>query len=136
MRICSYAAWKRSLTNTKMSKISFFALRDVKVDAFVMPFCAGSPAAASRALSMMLDPHSVYAMYPADFVLYHLADVDVDSGRVEPMSEPEYVCGLASIVRGLNQFGSGTGVSVDESSVDVMADSKEENTDGEDKKSV
>ena len=24
----------------KMSKISFFALRDVKVDAFVMPFCA------------------------------------------------------------------------------------------------
>lgn len=115
-----------------MSKISFFALRDVKVDAFVMPFCAGSPAAASRALSMMLDPHSVYAMYPADFVLYHLADVDVDSGHVVPMSEPEYVCGLASIVH--NQFGSGAGVSVDESS--VVKPIKEENTDGEDKKSV
>lgn len=100
-----------------------------------MPFCAGSPAAASRALSMMLDPHSVYAMYPADFVLYHLADVDVDSGHVVPMSEPEYVCGLASIVQ--NQFGSGTGVS-DESSVDVqpIKHLKEENPDGEDKKSV
>lgn len=129
-----------------MSKISFFALRDVKVDAFVMPFCAGSPAAASRALSMMLDPHSVYALYPADFVLYHLADVDVDSGRVMPMSAPEYVCGLASIVRGQDQFGSGSDVSDDESSVDVksLADSivkpikhlKEEyNPDGEDQKS-
>lgn len=82
-----------------MSKISFFALRDVKVDSFVMPFCAGSPAAASRALSMMLDPHSVYALYPEDFVLYHLADVDVDSGSVVPMSAPAYVCGLASVVR-------------------------------------
>jgi hypothetical protein len=114
-----------------MSKISFFALRDVKVDAFVMPFCAGSPAAASRALSMMLDPHSVYAMYPADFVLYHLADVDVDSGRVVPMSEPEYVCGLASIVRG--HFGAGSDVS---DAVQPIEDLKEENPDGEDKKSV
>ena len=119
-----------------MSKISFFALRDVKVDAFVMPFCAGSPAAASRALSMMLDPHSVYAMYPADFVLYHLADVDVDSGKVVPMTEPEYVCGLASIVHVPAQFGSGTGVSVDESSVDVKPIKEENNTDGEDKESV
>lgn len=119
-----------------MSKISFFALRDVKVDAFVMPFCAGSPAAASRALSMMLDPHSVYAMYPADFVLYHLADVDVDSGKVVPMTEPEYVCGLASIVRGLNQYGSGSGESEVESSVDAAKPIKEENPDGEDKKSL
>lgn len=119
-----------------MSKISFFALRDVKVDAFVMPFCAGSPAAASRALSMMLDPHSVYAMYPADFVLYHLADVDVDSGRVVPMTEPEYVCGLASIVRAPVQFGSGAGVS-DESSVDAVKPIKEENnSNGEDQESV
>ena len=116
-----------------MPKISFFALRDVKVDAFVMPFCAGSPAAASRALSMMLDPHSVYAMYPADFVLYHLADVDVDSGRVEPMPEPAYVCGLASIVRPQDQFGSGSGVSDDEPPVDVK---KEVSNNGEDQESL
>lgn len=83
-----------------MSKISFFALRDVKIDSYVMPFCAGSPAAASRALSYMLDPDSAYARFPEDFTLYHLADVDVDSGQVMPMSAPQYVCGLAPIVRG------------------------------------
>lgn len=110
-----------------MSKISFFALRDVKIDTFVMPFCAGSPAAASRALSMMLDPNSVYSLYPEDFVLYHLADVDIDSGQVVPMSAPQYVSGLAPIVRG-ELYDSVPVARDDESSDDV----KVEITDGTD----
>lgn len=76
------------------------AMRDEKVG-FLSPFAESNLDTAKRNFAHACSQsNSIYAFCPSDFVLYHIADFDSDSGEVIPLSHHERLIDGAQLVGG------------------------------------
>lgn len=70
-------------------KISYFAIFDVKANSFGQMFPSQTLGTAERAFSESVkNPDSPHAKHPDDFYLYHILDLDDDTGTVLATYEP------------------------------------------------
>lgn len=67
----------------------YFAIYDVKVNAYVQPFSFKHSGYALRAFERTVqDPNTDIAKHPEDFVLYQLASFDETKGTFTNLKEP------------------------------------------------
>lgn len=70
-------------------KISYFAIYDDKGQSFGQMFPSQTLGTAERAFQESLNnPESIHAKHPEDFSLYHILDLDDDTGHVLESFEP------------------------------------------------
>lgn len=70
-------------------KMSYFSIYDDKAQSFGQMFPSQTLGTAERAFSESIkNPESPHAKHPADFSLYHILDLDDETGHVLESYEP------------------------------------------------
>nr|WAE43891.1 MAG: nonstructural protein [Microviridae sp.] len=85
-----------------MSNLKIFAIRDNKVSCFMRPFVESSEVMACRSLHQATkDPQIQLSLYPQDFDLFLLGEMDEVSGKIEPVFPPKFIvsaCAVGNVV--------------------------------------
>lgn len=80
-----------------------FAVFDTKAAAYAQPFFSTSIVTALRAFGdACLDPGTMLAKHPEDFILFHIGSYDDASGFIDPLSPPAQ---LGNALQFINQKG-------------------------------
>lgn len=84
-------------------KTSYFAIYDKKANSFGQLFPSNTHGTAERSFKDALDnPESPYGKYPDDFALYHIMDIDDESGYIiESFEPPRLVVQATQLLPGL-----------------------------------
>lgn len=79
-----------------MNQVQVFAVHDAKAEAFLEPFFAMTRGQAVRQfVDSVNNPQHGFAKHPEDYVLFHIGEYDVASGK------------LSSLERGPHPLGNG-----------------------------
>lgn len=74
-----------------MSKL-IYAMKDVKVGKFITVFIDENHVSAVRGLeSMLIQGKSLILDYPSDFEMYHLGEVDMQTGKLIQNEHPVFI---------------------------------------------
>lgn len=76
-----------------MAKQKIFSVFDKKVGAYKRPFISDNEVEATRGLqTAMRDPEIQISLFPEDFDLYEMGIFNDNSGLIEPIIPPLYIC--------------------------------------------
>lgn len=79
---------------------SIYALRDVKAKVFLTPTVENNDETAIRNFAYAVNhTDGLYNFSPSDFVLYRLAEYDMDKGVITPVEPIECVCAGDALFR-------------------------------------
>lgn len=81
------------------SKLMVFSLFDRKIREYGPPLVAANAPAMYRELRRNVQPGSMLEKYPEDFDLYHLADMDSETGKVTAAESQQLVDNLAVVLQ-------------------------------------
>lgn len=82
---------------------SLFAVRDRSADCFGAPFSMQTEGMAIREFQQMCkDPTHAFGKWPTDFSLYKLGYFNDNSGKVEALQEPLFLCSADGVMGGKN----------------------------------
>jgi len=71
-------------------QIQIFAIYDKKGISFGLPYYALQKGQAIRGFTDAVnDPSSPYNKHPEDFTLFHLGEFNDQTGKIEPLSQPQ-----------------------------------------------
>lgn len=77
-----------------------YTIRDIKADVCLDPFAFSHEAEALRQFYIMAnDKQHQFHMFPTDFVLYELADIDLQSGDITPLYPPKPIASANDLKR-------------------------------------
>lgn len=72
--------------------MKIFSIRDQKAEAFENIFLQNTNGQAERYFtSLVNDPKTLIAMYPADYDLYFIGDYDQQTGKIKPCETPQHL---------------------------------------------
>lgn len=75
-------------------KYPIYTIRDVKVGFDTQFLPQISDDAAQRAFAMAINnPGTMLNFQPSDFELYKIGEFDTETGRIESVPVPEFICG-------------------------------------------
>lgn len=79
--------------------MKLFAVRDVKAEAYGAPMSIATKGLAIRSFGdACLDPKCEFARFPADYMLYEIAEYDPNSGSIVPHKVPLFVASASEMV--------------------------------------
>lgn len=80
-----------------MSTQKIFAIRDNKVSAYLRPFVEPNEIQAVRGLQVALADEKIQlSMFPEDFDLYFLGEMDEITGVITPSEPPKFIVSAVS----------------------------------------
>lgn len=75
-----------------------FAVRDIKISCFNVPFIADNEITAIRSLTQaMMQSETLLTSFPADFELFQLAEYDDIQGKYKNLDMPKFIISAATI---------------------------------------
>ena len=81
-------------------KVKVYAVRDLKVGAFMAPFfCVAHGQAVRTFQDTVADPGMVLSKHPEDFDLFYLADFDDNTGLIVSVDSPVHLSTAVEFVR-------------------------------------
>lgn len=82
----------------KMATVKIFAVRDNKVSSFLRPFAEQNEIMATRSLQIAInEPGIQLGMFPQDFDLYLLGEMDDINGHIIPEETPKFIISAISL---------------------------------------
>ena len=74
-------------------KINMYSVRDQKGNTYTTPFLQHTDAEAQRYVHSLVnfDKQSFVAKYPQDYDLYILGQIDLTTGKLEPLESPKHL---------------------------------------------
>lgn len=84
-----------------MNKVVVFAIRDIKVDAYLNPWFAPTRGAGIRAFEdgVNSDPQAPIALHPSDYELFELGLFNQVTAEFELLDRPRSLCTAESVIR-------------------------------------
>ena len=81
-------------------ELMLFSLRDEKMKSFGAPFASRQYGEAERHIDALVnDPKTQISAFPADFSLYHVGNLNDDTGVITPTVPPNLVCRALDLKR-------------------------------------
>lgn len=78
-----------------------YAVRDGKIEGFMLPFCAQNDAVATRQFADAIkEPGSPFNKHPEDYQLYLVGEYDLQNGTLTPTNEPIFVSRALDFMEG------------------------------------
>lgn len=86
--------------------VCLFGVRDRSADCFGAPFSSNTESMAIREFQQACkDPAHAFAKWPTDFSLYKLGYFNDNSGKVEALQEPLFLCSADGVMGGSGSDG-------------------------------
>lgn len=79
-------------------KKTLFTLLDLKAGSVGVVFPADNAEVAERSIALGLAPDALPSIYPADFVLLQIGEIDLSNGSIVPPEHPLTVCNVEEIL--------------------------------------